>query len=265
MAAGRGEDRVARQRLREFNAKQTVHADQIRRRRRDNIVAAIAVVGVVALATVAQVVYFTSGPGTPVPTPTPSASASADPAASAPAGENTGNVPSADIAAGRDWTGTLQLNDVQLGVTLDGAAAPQGVSAVVSLAQSGFYTGKTCHRLTDGGFDVLQCGSADGQGSGDAGFTFGPVENAPSDNVYPAGTIALARQGGNGYSMTTQFFIAYGDTTIPADAAGGYTVIGRVTSGLDQLVDQIASKGVAGGGSDGKPNVPTFIREFELQ
>ncbi|MET0589846.1 MAG: peptidylprolyl isomerase [Naasia sp.] len=265
MAAGKNDDRALRQRLRDYNAKQTVHAEQIRRRRRDNTLALVAVVAVLALVTVAQILYFTAGPGVPAATPTPSASASAETEEPAATGENTGDVPSADIAEGRTWTGTLQLNDIDLGVSLDGALAPQGVSAVIELARTGFYTGKTCHRLTDGGFSVLQCGSADGAGSGDAGFSFGPIENAPADDLYPAGTIALARQGGNGSSMTTQFFITYADTSIPADAAGGYTVIGQVTSGLDQLVADIASKGVAGGGNDGAPAVPTSIQAFTLQ
>lgn len=267
MAAGKSDDRMARQRLQDYNAKQTVHAEQVKRRRRDNTLAAVAAVAVLALVTVAQILYFTAGPGTPAaaPSPTPSASASAETEDPAAEGENTGEVPSADIAEGREWTGTLQLNDIDLGVVLDGAAAPQGVSSIVELARTGFYTGKTCHRLTDGGFSVLQCGSADGAGSGDAGFSFGPIENAPADDVYPAGTIALARQGGNAFSMTTQFFVVYDDTTIPSDAAGGYTVVGRVTSGLDQLIEDVASKGVAGGGNDGAPAVPTTIQAFELQ
>jgi len=42
----------------------------------------------------------------------------------------------------------------------------------------------------------------------------------------------MARQSGNGSSMGSQFFIVYKDSTIPADAAGGYTVFGHVTSGL---------------------------------
>lgn len=77
---GTPEEREQRQRLREYHARQTVHREQGARRRRDNIVAAVAGLVVVALATVAQVLYFTAGPGTPVPAPTPSASAT--PAAS---------------------------------------------------------------------------------------------------------------------------------------------------------------------------------------
>jgi peptidyl-prolyl cis-trans isomerase B (cyclophilin B) len=157
------------------------------------------------------------------------------------------------------------LNDVPLGIQLDGAAAPQAVSSTISLINDGFYDGVSCHRLTTGGFFVLQCGDPNGDGSGGPGYSYGPVENAPADNVYPAGTIAMARQGGNAYSMGSQFFIVYDTTTIPADDAGGYTVLGTVTSGLDQLKEKITAAGVEGGATDGKPVVPTTITSATVQ
>ena len=259
---GTREEREARQRLRDYTARQTLHTEQQRRRRRDNWVAGIAAVVVIALAVTAQLLYFTNGPGVPVATPTPTPSASASAAAT---GQNTGDVPDPAIAEGRTWTGSVVLNDVDLGISLDGAAAPQGVSAFISLAQQGFYGGKSCHRLTNNGFFVLQCGSVNGDGTGDPGFQFGPIEAAPADNVYPAGTIALARQSGNAYSNSSQFFIVYEDTTIPADEAGGYTVIGSVTSGLDQLASAITDAGTADGSTDGAPSVPTTITSVTVQ
>ena len=41
----------------------------------------------------------------------------------------------------------------------------------------------------------------------------------------------MARQPQNPDSQGSQFFIVYDDTSLPADEAGGYTVIGQVTSG----------------------------------
>jgi peptidyl-prolyl cis-trans isomerase B (cyclophilin B) len=159
----------------------------------------------------------------------------------------------------------MTINSIPLGITLSGALAPQGVASFISLAQTDFYTDKTCHRLTTGGFYVLQCGSVDGAGSGDLGFSYGPIENAPADNVYPAGTIALARQSDNAYSEGSQFFIVYQDTTIPADTAGGYTVIGQVTSGLDQLISAVTNAGTADGSTDGAPLVTTTINSVTVQ
>jgi peptidyl-prolyl cis-trans isomerase B (cyclophilin B) len=254
--------REARDRLRRYNARQAVHANQVKRRRRDNLLAIVGVVVVAALATLTQVFYFTAGPGTPSPTPSASSSAAAGSA-------NVGNVPSADIAQGRTWAGELDLNSVKLGIQLDGAKAPQAASVFISLAQQGFYTstGSTCHRLTNSDTaKLIQCGSVNGDGTGDVGFSFGPLENTPSNGVYPAGTIAMAR-GTTAYSQSSQFFITYGDTTLDT-STGGYTVFGTVTSGLDAFISAIASGGVAPTASsttDGAPVIPTKITQLTVQ
>jgi peptidyl-prolyl cis-trans isomerase B (cyclophilin B) len=253
-------DRQAREeraRLRTYQARQEVHTRKQRRRTRDNVIAAIALVVVLALATAAQLFYFSGGPGTPEPAP------SETPAATDAAEQNQGDVPSADLAEDRTWTGTLTLNGVPLGVELDGAAAPQAVSSEISLAQQGFYDGLSCHRLTTTGIFVLQCGDPSGDGTGGPGYSYGPVENAPADGVYPAGTIAMARSTSQ-YSQGSQFFIVYDDTSLPGDT-GGYTVLGTVTSGLDQLRAAVLDAGTADGSGDGAPAVPVTIDSFTLQ
>ncbi len=255
--------REARSRLRDYQARQTAHNERTRRRVRDNVIAAVVVVVLLAGVTAAQLFYFSGGPGSAVASPSATPTAPADdPAAE---GQNTGDVPPSTIAEGRDWTGTLTINDVPLGITLDGAAAPQAVSAFISQTQDGFFTGTSCHRLTTSGIFVLQCGDPEGTGTGGPGYSYGPVENAPADDVYPAGTLAMARQGGNGYSMGSQFFIVYDDSTIPSDAAGGYTVLGQVTSGLDQLKSSVIAPGTADGSGDGKPAAPAVITNVTVQ
>ncbi|MWV57892.1 peptidylprolyl isomerase [Rathayibacter sp. VKM Ac-2754] len=262
MAQGKSNDREARTRLRAYQARQSLHRTRVKRRTRDNVIAAVAGVIVIALAVAAQLFYFSGGPGTPVAEPTTSESATPTPAAT---GANTGDVPSSDIAEGRDWTGTMTINTDALGITLAGAAAPQAVSSFISLTQSGFYDGVSCHRLTTEGLYVLQCGDPNGDGTGGPGYSYGPVENAPADGVYPAGTIAMARQSGNGYSQGSQFFMVYQDTELPADAAGGYTVIGQVTSGLDTLTSDVVAKGTADGSGDGAPAEPVAITSVTVQ
>ena len=257
MAPSRTDDRSAREnreRLRGYKARQAMHSFRIRRRIRDNWIAGIAIVAVAAVATFAQLAYFNGGPGTPVATE----AATPEPTETTPAGENVCDVPDAALAEGRTWTGTLTVNDVPLAIELDGAAAPQGVSSFISLTQKDFYTGVSCHRLTNEGIFVLQCGDPEGDGGG-PGYSYGPVENAPADSVYPAGTLAMARKGGDAYSMGSQFFIVYEDSTIPADAAGGYTVLGTVTSGLDELKAQVTDQGIADGATDGAPAIPVSI------
>ncbi|MGO4593629.1 peptidylprolyl isomerase [Leifsonia sp. 2TAF2] len=251
------EARQARERLRAYQARQTVHEHKVKRRKRDNWVAGIAAFVIVALAVGTQLLYFSAGPGVA------KASSSASPSPSA--APSAGAVPSKTLAENRTWTGTMTINGIPLGVSLDGAAAPQAVSSTVSLVQKKFYDGLTCHRLTNGGFYVLQCGDPEGTGQGGPGYEYGPIENAPADNVYKAGTIAMARQGNNADSQGSQFFIVYDDTKISADQAGGYTVIGSVTSGLDQLKSQVTDKGVEGGKTDGAPAVKTTIDSFTLQ
>ena len=256
------EAREARERLRRYNARQAVHAHQVTRRKRDNLFAIGAVVVVAALATVGQLFYFNGGPGTP--TPVPSASASAE--AETPAGTNVGAVPDPSVAEGRTWNGAMTLNDVALDFTLDGALAPQAVASFVQSAQDGYYVGTTCHRLvTSDSANLLQCGSYDGTGATDPSYSFGPIENAPEGDVYPAGTIAMARQGLNGSSMGSQFFIVYEDTTIGSDTAGGYTVLGTVTSGLDELKAGVVDAGTADGSADGKPAIPVTIGSIAVQ
>ncbi|GAA3866418.1 hypothetical protein GCM10022381_07550 [Leifsonia kafniensis] len=267
MAQNPKQDREARARVRSYQARRTVNQNQQKRRKRDNIIAGSALVVVLVLAVGAQLLFFNGGPGTPAATPKPSATPTTVPTATptAAAGANSGDVPPSTLAEGRTWTGTLTLNDVPLGFELDGATAPQGVSSTISLIQKGFYSGVSCHRLTTGGFFVLQCGDPTGDGTGGPGYSYGPIENAPADDVYPAGTLAMARAGGNASSMGSQFFIVYDDTTIPADAAGGYTVLGKITSGLDELKAKITDAGVVDGATDGAPVVPTTITSVTVQ
>ena len=254
------DNREARERLRLYKARQGLHDRQRRRRLRDNLVGAGVLVLVAALATGSQLAFAGSQGSDEKADASASATATPTPSASATAA-NTGDVPSKSIAKDSTWTGSLTLNkDVKLGIELDGKKAPQAASVEIKLIQEQFYNGTTCHRLADSdGFEFLQCGSANGDGTGDAGFQYGPLENVPSDGKYEKGTIAIARSS-SAYSQTTQFFIVYGDTTLDG-STGGYTVVGKVTSGLDELESKITSKGISSAGSDGtgEPKVATKI------
>lgn len=256
MAAASANNRETQDRLRRYQARQTVHDSKTARRKRDNLIAVLATVVVGALAATAQIVYFTSGPGTPEPVASASPDASTPPAAA----------PDPALSEFRNWTGVMTINDeIELQYELDGLAAPQAVASFVSLVQSDFYARLTCHRLTTAGIFVLQCGDPNGDGTGGPDYRFGPVENAPRDDIYTEGVIAMARQGGDGASMGSQFFIVYADSPIPADAAGGYTVMGRITSGLDALVAGVVDAGVEGGGTDGAPAVAARISGITIE
>jgi peptidyl-prolyl cis-trans isomerase B (cyclophilin B) len=256
------DQREARDRLQRYQARQEVHAHQNKRRLRDNIFAIAGVIVVAALAATTQIFYFTSGPG--APTPEPSASASA------PSGTNVG-APDASLAESRVWTGELTINDIVLGIELDGVNAPQATAGWVQAVESDYYPGKTCHRLANSaGFSFLQCGSLDGTGASDPSFSYGPIENAPADGVYQAGTIAMARTQDDAYSNGHQFFIVTAATTLGIDTVGGYTVVGRVTSGLENLISQITAAGIdptqtGADGQSGAPLIPATITSLTLQ
>lgn len=172
------------------------------------------------------------------------------------------------VAEDRTWTVTLQAcsgdTEADIVLELDGESAPQAVASFVTLAQGGYFDGTGCHRLVTQGIFVLQCGDPTFTGSGSPGYSFGPIENAPEDDVYPAGTVAMARRGGDAQSMGSQFFLVYEESTIPSDAAGGYTVFGTITSGLD-FVQAVADAGAEDGAPDGAPATPVTIEGVETQ
>lgn len=237
-------------------------AEKQARRRRTQVVAG-GVVGVLVLGVGVTAAVLLSG-GDDAPT---DAGTTATDQPSTGGEARTGNggvVPDPSLAEDRTWTGAISTSAGDIGIELEGDVAPQAVANFVTLAQEGYFDGTDCHRLTTSGIYVLQCGDPTGTGTGSPGYAFGPVENAPADDVYPAGTIAMARQGGDGSSMGSQFFLVYEDSTIPSDQAGGYTVFGRITSGLD-VVQAVADAGVSGGASDGTPATPVTIEGVETQ
>jgi peptidyl-prolyl cis-trans isomerase B (cyclophilin B) len=249
---------------RRYEKWQQRRAEHLARRRRQQVVAA-SVVGVLVVAIgVGAAVASSRGSSSDQASPSGSPSSTVDPAAGQPQPTATGTVPAASLAEGREWTGTLTLGTGELGITLDGAAAPQAVANFVTLARDGFFDSTKCHRLVTQGIHVLQCGSPDGTGTDGPGYSWGPIENAPADDVYPAGTIAMARVSNDGSSMGSQFFIVYEDSTIPSDSAGGYTVFGHVTSGLD-VVRTIADAGTAQGSGDGSPVNDVIIEGVSIK
>ncbi|MBO1268460.1 peptidylprolyl isomerase [Arthrobacter cavernae] len=262
MATRSRDDREARRRIRQMEAKRELRQEQGKRRRRDNILAAGAGAIAVVLAVVLQLTVFSSNP-----TEEEFAATEAGLKSPSPSPSNGPDIPAPDTAAGKTFTGELKLNGSVVGVELDGNTAPQAAAVYKSLSDAGYYTGANCHRLTTGDtFGLLQCGARNPDGSDDPAYRWGPLENTPADNKYAAGTIAVARTSGNAYGNGHQFFIVYKDTVIPADQAGGYSVVGKVTSGLD-VITTIAAAGITPGDSpsDGAPVAPVTIDSFSLK
>jgi peptidyl-prolyl cis-trans isomerase B (cyclophilin B) len=267
VSPSRREREYARRRYEKWAAKQQERAAARRRAQRNAIAIGLTVIVVLGIAIAAALLRRTSATSTAASpaatsTPTPSASAGASNAANpcptptvkAPATPKSWKTAPAKTAAdGKSWKLMLMTTCGDVVATLDGAKAPQAVSSAIFLSRNGFWNGSPCHRLVTEGIYVLQCGDPTGTGTGGPGYSFGPVENAPKDGVYPAGTIAMARSSSPD-SNGSQFFIVYKASSLPAP---GYTVMGKVTSGLD-VVQKVAQGGAQGGG-DGKPLRPISI------
>ena len=64
--ASKNQDRAAREareRLKAYQARQTVHEHATKRRFRDNVIAIVGVVVIAALSTATMIFYFSGGPG----------------------------------------------------------------------------------------------------------------------------------------------------------------------------------------------------------
>ncbi len=254
------EREYARRRYEKWQERQQTKAEQLREARRRALLAIGAVAAVLGIV-VGVLTYAGRKDDATVAaaTPTGSVAASADAnnpckpvPGTKPSVQSFASAPAESLAQKKSWTMVIDTTCGAITVELDGAKAPKAVASTLFLAGKGFWNNTPCHRLTTEGIYVLQCGDPTGTGTGGPGYSYGPVENAPQDNVYKAGTLAMARQGGKATSMGSQFFLVYKDSTIPSDAAGGYTVFGKIIGGMD-VVEKVAAGGVAGGGGDGSP------------
>jgi peptidyl-prolyl cis-trans isomerase B (cyclophilin B) len=158
----------------------------------------------------------------------------------------------------KPFTATLATDQGDITIDMAADKAPCTTNSFRHLAETKYFDGTSCHRLTTDNIFVLQCGDPTGTGSGGPGYQFGE-ENLPAegDNNYPAGTVAMANAGSG--TNGSQFFLVYKDTTLPAN----YTIFGTVTKGLD-VVQKVADAGVEGGGSDGAPAQKITIESVTL-
>jgi peptidyl-prolyl cis-trans isomerase B (cyclophilin B) len=147
--------------------------------------------------------------------------------------------PEMSVDTSAKYTAKLRTTCGDITLQLDAAKAPHTVNSFAFLAKQGYFDHSRCHRLVDSGIYVLQCGDPSGTGRGTPGYTL-PDENLKDprlkDDVYPAGTVAMANRY-NGKDEKTrntggsQFFLVYQDSKLPPN----YTPFGRITGGTDVL------------------------------
>jgi peptidyl-prolyl cis-trans isomerase B (cyclophilin B) len=236
----------------------TVRAEESRARRRRNTTIAAGVGAlVVVLAGVLVVVALTSNgdkktqagadpssSASPTsctwqPLVDPSASASADPEL-AKNTKDVGKPPATGEARTGTQTMTLDTTVGTIKIEVDTAHAPCTAESFTYLASKKFFDNSTCHRLVLQSIYVLQCGDPFGTGYGGPSYRYAE-ENLPTGHrpTYGEGVVAMANNG-QPASTGSQFFIVYKDI---AQLDANYTVVGRVTEGLD-LIKKVAEAGV---------------------
>ncbi len=148
---------------------------------------------------------------------------------------------------------TLTFASGVVQITLDRAAAPCTANSFESLAQQGFFTDTTCHRMSTAGYYFLQCGDPTGTGSGGPGYWFD--DELAQTTTYTKGVVAMANSGRN--TNGSQFFIVYADSPFPPN----YTIFGHTDDAGVAVIAAMAAKGTDGSESAtaGHPKADTKI------
>jgi peptidyl-prolyl cis-trans isomerase B (cyclophilin B) len=155
--------------------------------------------------------------------------------------------PALSIDKSAAYTMKLATTCGDISIDLEAAKAPRTVNSFSFLAGKGFLDHTRCHRLTDSGIFVLQCGDPQGTGQGGPGYTL-PDENLKDPrlkgDVYPAGTIAMANRYDGQDEKTrntggSQFFLVYKKSQLPAN----YTPFGTIQKSGMTVLKKIADGG----------------------
>jgi peptidyl-prolyl cis-trans isomerase B (cyclophilin B) len=154
----------------------------------------------------------------------------------------------------RIWT--LNTNRGKIVIELDAKKAPCNTESLAYLTGKKFFDDTSCHRVTDQGLFVLQCGDPSATGRGGPSYQVND-ENLPigQNPAYPSGVLAMANSGSN--TNGSQFFIVYKDSQLDPK----YTIVGRVLEGI-KVVEKVAKAGHDSSQSqgDGKPKQSVTIK-----
>jgi cyclophilin family peptidyl-prolyl cis-trans isomerase len=132
--------------------------------------------------------------------------------------------PQMTIDPSKQYVATISTEKGDVIIELFPDKAPIAVNNFIFLAEEGWYDGVTFHRVLPG--SIAQAGDPSGTGFGGPGYAF---VNESSDIAFDeAGLVAMANAGPD--SNGSQFFITYRPRP---DLDGGYTIFGRVISGMD--------------------------------
>lgn len=163
---------------------------------------------------------------------------------------------SAAQAAEPENTLVLELESGDVEIALRPDLAPQHVERIKQLARDGVYDNVAFHRVIDGFMaqtgDVEFGDMEDGYNPQRAGTGGSEYPNLPaefSDAPFERGTVGMARSQ-DPDSANAQFFIMFAPAS---HLNGGYTVVGEVESGMENI-DQIKKGEQAQNGSVDNPD-----------
>jgi peptidyl-prolyl cis-trans isomerase B (cyclophilin B) len=150
----------------------------------------------------------------------------------------------------------LAMTNGKVTITLDRTKAPCTVNSFVSLADQGYFDNTKCHRLSDSGIFILQCGDPTGTGKGGPGYEF--ANETDGTETYTEGTVAMANAGPG--TNGSQFFLVWADST-SLDKIPNFTIFGKMNKASRDVVASMAEEGQDGRNPDGtgRPNNPSEI------
>ena len=159
----------------------------------------------------------------------------------------------------------LDTNMGAIVIELNEEKAPKTVENFLNYVKSGHYDGTIFHRIIDG--FMIQGGGMDAEMNEKA--TNAPVENEADNGLKnDKGTIAMARTQ-DPHSATSQFFINVKDNDFLNHSGKnmqgwGYTVFGKVTSGMD-VIDKMCGVPTGRFGMHADvPNEPVVINSATI-
>jgi peptidylprolyl isomerase len=149
------------------------------------------------------------------------------------------------LAADPQNTIFLDTKDGRITIELRPDIAPKHAQQLKVLTKRGFYNGVVFHRVIDG--FMAQTGDPKGNGTGGSDLPNVPAEF--SKESFVRGTVGMARSS-DPNSANSQFFICFREAPF---LNGQYTVVGKVTSGMD-VVDKIKKGDSASNGAVSNPD-----------
>lgn len=166
-----------------------------------------------------------------------------------------------DEVLDKDAVLVLTTDAGDIPITLHTEQAPCTTAILAKLATEGFYDNTQCHRMTNEGIYILQCGDPTGSGTGGPGFSFTDEFPVGKDNgsFYPKGSVAMANAGAN--TNGSQFFFNYKDSPLPPY----YTVFGTVQEPGLEVLAKLTDPGTAQGEPDGPPKQPVIITNATVE